>query len=451
MSPDPLVGELRRVVHGAAGLVVGGPRTEVLVAVATEQASRRGLDLGGYVQRLPTDGETLADLLEALVVGETFFGRIPEQRQALRDVVLPAVLDAAARTAGRRVRLWSAGCSTGEEAWDVAMVLAGLLDARPGPQLDARVIGTDLSRRAIRTAEHGEYSARAVALLPADERDRYLTPLAGRWCVGERLRRLVDLRVANLVVDPPPEASLDVVLLRNVTIYFDRETTRRLLTAVRAALRPGGWLLLGHSETLWQLFDGFDLEQHGDAFLYRRPATERSVTPAGRRDGRRDAAPAAHRPLLAQQPPPGAEARRSRTPSDDAAPPPGPAPGDPLRAARRALDSGAWRAAASAAASAVDQDPLAPEAHQMQGHALVELGRDDEALLALRRAAYLDPGDGLAHLLLGGVLGRLGRSAESARAYATAADALLARPSAGIAPGHAQELSEMCRQLAAEA
>lgn len=435
-STDAAVTELRRIVHSASGLLVGGPRTETLVAVATECGDQLGLALADYVTRLSDDPTSLARLLEDLVVGETYFGRIPEQRRVLRATVLPGLLDEAAGTPGRRVRIWSAGCSTGEEAYDVALILADLLDARGGPPAwDARVIGTDLSEAAITVARHGQYSPRSVALLPQEERERHLAADGARWCVSDRLRRLVELRVANLVRDPAPEQRIDLVLLRNVTIYFDRETTRRVLQTVLDALRPGGWLLMGHSETLWQLFDGFSLERHGDAFLYRKPVT---------------AAPAAGRMLPTQATSAVGAGQRAhggqRVPARST-----PAPDDPLRAAQRALDAGAWRAAASAAASAVARDPLAPEAHQMQGRALIELGRDDEALLALRRAVYLDARRGVTHLLLAGVLARLGHPAESARAYSSAAAALGTHDCPGIDRAHARELAELCRQLAAGA
>lgn len=413
--------DLAALVQQRAGLVIDSSRRDVLAGMVTSRLAQLGLaDPPAYVQRVLVDAAELQTLVDGLTIGETYFARIPPQIRALSELVLPQLLV----RPQRRIRIWSAGCSTGEEPYTLALLLAKLLPA--GGSYDLRIIGTDINSRALRSAEEGRYGARSVSLLSSPDLARYFVRDAAGWRVGDELRGMVEFRRHNLVTDPPPEQQLDLVLCRNVLIYFDRPRMLEVIETMHRALVPGGWLLLGHSETLWRLYDGLELVRHDDAFLYRRASGSAAAPMPEVTRPRKAARVSPTRPAVAQA--------------------------DPREGIREALASGTYSAAVKLAAAGLEQEPLAAELHYLNGLALVELGDDAQALLALRRAAYLDPALGFAQFLLGLVLGRLGHAAEAARAYAAAARSLaVLEPTARVAELGGRrvcDLAEMCRQLA---
>jgi chemotaxis protein methyltransferase CheR len=432
-----ILAQFAALVRAQAGLVIDPARHDVLAGLVHDRIAHLELaDPAAYLERVGRDPAERQTLVEGLTIGETYFARIPPQIRALQQLVLPTLL---ARPE-RRLRIWSAGCSTGEEPYTLALLLAKLLPA-DGRGYDVRIIGTDISARALLTAREGRYSARSVGLLSDADLARYFVRDGDSWRVGPELRSMVEFRQHNLVTDPPPEQPLDLVLCRNVLIYFDRPQMLAVVDAMHGALIPGGWLLLGHSETLWRLYDGFGLVRHEDAFLYRRGASE-------------PAAPHLIPPHLIPQhliPQPAKRAARAQ-PAATTIPAPEPDLEALVGEVREALGAGAYAMAAELAAALLEKQPLAADIHYLQGLALVELGEDGPALLALRRAAYLDPTCGFAQFLLGLVLGRLGHGAEAARAYGAAARSLSRlEPSLRVSElggRRVGDLADMCRQLA---
>ncbi len=411
--------EIADVVRDTCGLVVDPARHEVLANLVTAGCRRLGLaGPAQYLQRIRTDHDELQKLIEGLTIGETYFARIPPQIRALQELVLPSLL----ARGDHRIRIWCAGCSTGEEPYTIALLLCKLLANHPRSDgWDIRIIGTDINGSALAAAREGRYGRRAVSLLSDDDLQRFFLPEGNAWRVGPELRRLVEFRQHNLTTDQPPAPRLDLVLCRNVLIYFDRAVMLGVIDGIHSSLVPGGWLLLGHSETLWRLYEGFELVRHDDAFLYRRRPPEPAVV-------RRP--PPLSRPLAA----------------------PAAATSDPLDEIRDALSAGAYSAAAELAAAQIAADPLSAQLHYLHGLALVEIGQDPQAVVALRRAAYLDPASGFAQFLLAVVLGRLGHGAEATRAYGAAAQALSRRgPDERVQElggRRVDDLAQMCRQLA---
>ena len=329
-------------------------------------------------------------LLDGVTVQETHFFRNTPQMDALRQRVLPDLMRRAARRK-RPLTIWSAGCSTGEEAYTLAMLILELsASGAAGPVgLPPRIVATDISTEAVLAARRATYRGRTLATMPPGARERWLEPRsAGVWAVRDEVRRLVDVRVHNLVADPPPfgPGEVDLVVCRNVTIYFSRETTRSLIGGFHDVIAEGGYLLLGHSETLWQVSDAFTLVPMGDAFVYRRTADVRSRTPRISKTTPRAPRQVARRrtPLLL---------RRSTT---------------WLPRARRSPRATTAKAARVAEAATV-ADPLNAEGYVVLGHARSTLGLDTQAVDPLRKAVYLDPTAGHAHFLLAGALSRVGQ------------------------------------------
>jgi chemotaxis protein methyltransferase CheR len=471
---DAQFAKFARLLHDSAGLAFDSSRRESLAYCVNERMRARACtDVAAYLDMLDDAAERQA-LLDEVTIPETHFFRNPPQIRVLRSHVLPELLKQASAT--RRLRIWSAGCSTGEEPYTIAMLLRELLPVSSG--WDIKVVATDISTRALAAATAARYGERAFVMTDPLDQQRffYLDTDSGAYVVRDEIRELVEFRHHNLVVDEPPfeDGELDLVLCRNVTIYFDRTTTKKLMQRLHSRLRDGGYLFLGHAETLWQISDDFTLVSLGDAFVYRRTeegAERRAVLPdrrteeeprPARADRRRG--PLDRRAVSTEEPEraPTADPLLPRlldrlaaaAPSPSAPEPAEPAP-DPLIAVRTAVAAAKYAEAADLAAEVVTATPLRSEAHYLHGLALGNLGRDAEALVVLRKAVYLDPDDGFAHFLLGGALERSGERVAAARSYRAAASTLGRRPFDAVAPElggrSVAELAALCHQLARSA
>jgi chemotaxis protein methyltransferase CheR len=439
---------LRTLLARAAGLVFDDSRRDSMAFSVAERLRATGVrDVPAYLAGLEDPVERQA-LLDEVTIQETHFFRNPPQVRALRQHVLPELLRHA-DSRGRRLRIWSAGCSTGEEPYSIAMVLRELLPQSAG--WDVKVMATDVSSRALEAARAGRYGARAVQLATPEELARhFVSHPDGTYEVRPEVRELVELRHHNLVTEAvpfPPSERLDLVLCRNVTIYFGRDTTRALMARLHHSLRDGGYLFLGHSETLWQVSEDFRLVALGTgesaAFVYRRLDA--------RADERRTVLPD-RRTLAEPRPEPERRVRARRTEPVPAPAPKAAASADELMArTRTALSAGQYAEAAALAAEAALAAPLRAEAFYLRGLALVDSGHDPEALVELRKAVYLDPEMGFAHFLLAGVLDRLGHAPAAAREYAAAAGTLGTQPGDATAEElggrSVRELAQLCRQL----
>ena len=438
---------LRELLSSAAGLVFDDSRRESMGYSIGERLRATGTTgVAAYLAEVERAGSPERQrLLDEVTIQETHFFRNPPQMRALRMHVLPELIRHA-DTSGRRLRIWSAGCSTGEEPYTIAMMLRELLPAAAG--WDVKVIATDISESALEAARAATYGSRAVQLATAAEVARFFVAQpGGRWTVRPEVRELVELRHHNLVRDAPPEPVLDLVLCRNVTIYFSRETTRDLMGRLHRSLRDGGYLLLGHSETLWQVSEDFRLVALGSgdtaAFVYRRldePAAERRSVLPDRRTLQELPVPPERRVAARRRP-------RVELPRQERA---AAAEAISLDSIRDALAEGRYADAARLARLAADTDPLRSEVHYLLGRALVDSGQDAEALPALRRAVYLDPEAGLAHFLLAGALARCGDRAAAAREYRAAAQTLgrgTDDDAHELGGRSARELATLCAQL----
>jgi two-component system CheB/CheR fusion protein len=222
--------------------------------------------LVGYAASLESDPEEYARLVNSLLIKVTEFFRDPKLFEYLRGTVLPELI-AEARRDRRELRIWSAGCSTGEEAYSLAFVVAEVLgDVLPWP--DVRIFATDIDRDAIAFARRGIYPGAALKNLPASVRDRYFAKSDGGYEVEKRLRALMVFGEHDLG-ERAPFPRIDLLLCRNVLIYFTVPMQRIALETFAFSLRPGGRLALGTSETVMALPEPFEEEQ-SRLHVYRR-------------------------------------------------------------------------------------------------------------------------------------------------------------------------------------
>jgi chemotaxis protein methyltransferase CheR len=258
---------LSSLVEERTGLHYTLEQRELFVDRVTTRALERGLDsLLDYYYLLRYDdgtGTELQALVETLVVNETFFFRELDQVQAVvAEVLAPIVRQ------GRRARVWSAACATGEEPLTLAMLLAeaGLLD-------HVEIVASDLSPRVLERARSGVHSRRSLRGDPPPGLvDRWLRVEDERVTIAPELRRVVDWRALNLVDAASVEllGRFDVVFLRNVLIYFRDETARRVVANVIERVGPGGVLAVGVSESLLRFGTPLECQGLGGVFVYRK-------------------------------------------------------------------------------------------------------------------------------------------------------------------------------------
>ena len=441
-----------------AGLVFDQSRRPALAGIVGERIAATGAaDLGAYLGRISAPGgaDERQRLFDEVTIPETHFFRNPPQMQALRRRLLPELMRRAVAR-GRPLTVWSAGCSSGEEPYSLAMIAAEVAAVLPEAPT-VRIVATDLSSVAVAATQRARYAGRSLALV--DQR------ALGRWFVADddgsrtvvpEIRELVDVRLHNLVTDEPPfePGEVDLVVCRNVTIYFSRETMRDLVGRFHGVLGAGGYLVVGHAETLWQVTDAFTLVTLGDAFAYRKdlPAVpepvvvaEPVVHTAPRREIRRT-------PMQrARESWPEAPSAAHRT--SDFMPDPDHAT-ELLRLAREALALTRYGEAARLAAAASAASPFEVDAYLVEGRARATVGDDEGALVALRKAVYLAPRAGHARFQLAGALSRCGELNGAAREYRAAAVALPLTDQAeldDLLDGcDVQQLVVLCRRLADE-
>ncbi len=212
----------------------------------------------------------LKELLNQVTINETFFFRIPAHLRVFADEILPAL--AARRSKERRLRVWSAGCSTGEEPYSLAIQI---VDSQLFHGWDVRVYGTDIGENVVEKARQGLYRGRSIQTVAPRFLASYFESRPDGYLITDEVRSLCEFQVHNLVADPPPAARIDVIFFRNVMIYFQPSTTTRIIDTFARVIPEDGFLVIGPSETLWRISDRFFPHFRGDCFFYRKFSAEK--------------------------------------------------------------------------------------------------------------------------------------------------------------------------------
>lgn len=456
LSKDLTVAEFRQFrdyIHQHSGIYLEESKTDSLRISLLARATRiECVGWDAYFEVLARDEREFRELMSLITINETSFFRFPGQFDALREVVLPEIAEARA-SENRTLRMWSAGCSTGEEPYSIAMTFldSGLETAG----WRGEVFGTDVSTKALGVAKAGIYPARAVAGLPDDVVTRHFVGVDDSFRVAAHARGLVDFGYHNLIKEPYPLALMgnwDVIFCRNVTIYFKLESTRRVVQNFHNSLNEGGYLFIGHSETLTTISDRFDPVEVGGVFLYRKASVRRvhAIPPVAVREIRSK--------RRADTTVPGTPNPRS-TPSPQT---PVTGPGDPLApvrihvaagrpkealaeleallileagntearllAAHLFADAGDYDRALDECQRALDVNPLLPGARYLLGVIHQRQGDVTRAVSELKKTIYIDPEYVLAHLNLGNIYKADGRFSDACRAYENALRALDKNP-----------------------
>jgi chemotaxis protein methyltransferase CheR len=266
---------LRDLIHEQFGLYFDeGQRGSLRMRLA-RRLSLLGLDsfeeYHHYLRFAPQRVEELARMVSHLTNNETYFFREVPQLKVFADHVLKSIKERKGRLAERSLRLLSAGCSTGEEALTLASLVYDSGQFFWG--WDVRVVGLDVDGEALEKARRGVYHRNSLRAVTPEQLERHFVPDGTGVRVKEGVRRLVSFRGGNLL-DPASYADLaplDAVFCRNVLIYFSESAVRRAVQSFYDSLGPGGFLLLGHAESLSRITDAFVPIRFQGAVLYQRP------------------------------------------------------------------------------------------------------------------------------------------------------------------------------------
>lgn len=344
-------------------------------------------------------------LARHLTVGETYFFRHRSLFDAIEERVLPELIRTRTNR-GRRLRLWSAACCTGEEAYSLAISVCRVL-----PDLadwDVSILGTDANTRFLQKAERGVFGAWSFRETPPAFRERYFTRCAdGRWQIHPGIRRLVRFAPANLADELPPHhpfRDADIILCRNALIYFTPEHAARVIARLANHLPEGGWLMTAPSETAFAALPTLTPVQFPGALVFRK--TSRHSTPtttaitAPLADHAFSQPPVDTAPLTRAFSPPGAPAS-TPSPILPPAPPPLDRTTQLLLAARTSANERRFDDALAHCDELIALNKCDAEAHYLRAGILAEAGAPDAAVEAMKRVLYLEPDFILAHFALG--------------------------------------------------
>jgi len=271
--PDPELVRIRDLVYQVAGIFHPDAKLRLLQdRCGRRMKELKAQNLHEYFECLttkPTRQAELVALLNEITIGETCFFRSQAQLDALRQIVIPKVIEAKAKFPLRRLRIWSAGCSTGEEPYTLSMVMLEESQRRL-KDWTIEILATDLNERSLAHAKNAVYGTYSTRNLTSYYRQKYFTPAADQLQVQQLVRNSIAFSRLNLSEDSRMifMKSLDVIFCCNVLIYFDLASKRRVIQHFYNNLLPHGHLFLGHSESLYGVCDDFRLVHLPGATAY---------------------------------------------------------------------------------------------------------------------------------------------------------------------------------------
>lgn len=337
-------------------------------------------------------------LIERITIGETYFFRDAAQCGVLQRRVLPDLI-AKRRMAGfRHLSLWSAGCATGEEPYTLAILLRELIPDIA--EWTFTILGTDINMTSLETARQGIYKARSFRQeTRPDVQERWFAAHHNSYELDPAVRKMVDFAPLNLLSEDYPSfetrtMNLDLIICRNVTIYFEEATTRQIIHRFHEALGEDGWLVVGHAEPSLWVYEGFEPRNFPNAVLYQKK-TARPVP-----------APIVRSVVEVPRLPTIAPRQTVEVPAIDA-----------VREAHAAAGREDWEAVQRWLLIAEEDNPGNALVHYLRGLMLIQTNDFEAALSALRRAIYCDSTFALAHYTLGELHEKRGNFDEARRCW----------------------------------
>lgn len=377
-------------------------------------------------------------VLKPLTIGETYFFRNQAHFNALRGLILPQIIEQKRERNDRWIRIWSAGCSTGEEIYSLAILLRELLPDYKDWSL--YLIGTDINETYLEQARQGLYRINSFRTeTPEALREDWFTKQGSSYKLDASIRNMVVFQPLNLVTDVFPTVNatlqlMDIILCQNVTIYFDRPTTERIQTNLIETLAPEGWLVLGHSEPLYIKSPSIKLRNFPNAVVFQRQPTWTEQKPV---------TPFPDVPL-SKTPSPIASVKWPQTTkltqdADQAA--------EIFQAAQSAADQQQWDEALALLSQLLPVYQLHGYPYYLRALIYMEKSEDQKALAALRQAIYCNPNFILAHYTLGDLYTRMKYTVQAKHEWQLTQSLLAGLPLNSLVPYSTDLTVEMLSEL----
>jgi len=456
---DPLFPDLKTYLLESTGLAYYADKDPDLAGRIGRRMQRVGAaDCQAYLEVIRGGGSELDALIASLTIGETYFFRDRDQFDALRDIVFPDLIER--NEPRRRLRIWSAGCATGPEPYSVAILLKRELGHRlHGWTID--ILGTDINQEFLARARDGRFDSWALRSINEDVKDACFRAEGGSWVLRPPYREGVSFQYHNLVRHQFPSlvnnlAAFDLILCRNVRIYFSSETGRRLVHQFHESLAAGGWLLVGHAEHNPEFYRQFRAVSTHRTTLYQkalggeqpfpplvvspRPETQwvaNANRPSGPLLDEIEIPSSPPSPTITSEAQPPVVAQRSGTDSG-------------LEEVRRLADGGRWEEATRRCGELMNEHRLSPQLHYYLALVMDQMGRHEESEASLRRTIYLDRGSVLAHYHLGLLRQKRGQTSGAIRSFENVLELLaplrvdrVLDEADGLSVANLKELAEM--------
>ncbi|MFQ5680459.1 MAG: CheR family methyltransferase [Candidatus Omnitrophota bacterium] len=258
------------------GLYFTQDRSQSLRIGLWERVEQRGYtsyrEYYNFLKFHPQGRQELEQLMPLITIGETYFFRNSPHFDTLMNMVIPEIITKKTQRMNRSIRVWSAGCSRGDEPYSIAIAF---METLPYYQdWDISILATDINRKILSLARQAVYGKKDIGHMPGDYLHKYFTGTnSGAFTLKDEVKKMVRFDYCNLSRDPfigEGMQNLDIIFCRNVIIYFDLGTTRRVIDGFYNCLNDDGYLFLGHAETLWQISDKFKAMDFSRTFVYKR-------------------------------------------------------------------------------------------------------------------------------------------------------------------------------------
>lgn len=388
------------------GIRLDQTRNPFLLSAFSTRLQERGFqsyqEYYHFIKYHPEGNFELRELVDLITVRETHFFRNKAHFDLLTESVLPEIIQKKGKSSEKRIRCWSAGCATGDEAYSIAMVLRELL---PSPSdWHISILGTDINRTGLAVARRGIYPETHLTYLPSSYLRKYFKREGSHHSLNPEIREMVQFMDHNLSRDPFTDErmqNLDLLFCRNVLIYLDERSAKRILEGFYHCLLPGGYLFLGHAEILWQMDHQFETVIFPQTFVYRKRASSEPIPIHSSEVG---GCLEINDPSLL----PGVRSI--------------------LSLASQWANEGKYEKATDLLKKLIEEDPLTVEAHYLLGILSLKSNRLDEAEERFQRVLYLHPHAVMAHFHLATLYLRNGRMREASRFLRNAIQMLEQKP-----------------------
>lgn len=270
MSDDDFV-YLRDAIHSYCGIFLSDDMRFMVESRLKQRLEVHQIsDFTGYLRFLRYGTEQtkeLAEIIDLIVTNETFFFREDKQLKCFMEEVFPTLLESRKTTSP--LRIWSAGCSSGEETFTIAMLLD---EGKYLSKVACNIFGSDISRKVLKKARHGTYNSASMRSVTPQRLERYFKVEGNNYVVRDEIKKLVSFGYMNLMRNEEFSmmSNIDIVFCKNVMIYFSKESRKRLIDNFYKRMRPGGFLFIGHSESLMSTDSPFETVVLKNDIVYRK-------------------------------------------------------------------------------------------------------------------------------------------------------------------------------------